>query len=82
MVLFYRDIIGFKVTVPVEGQNLNDLYWGLHTCSSRWGHANKGSDAPKIVFQVDNVAEVRTTLIAQGVVMGDVRSSAPWCRSL
>ena len=83
MVRFYRDVLGLKVTIPIESQNVNDLYWvtfqtGECTLALHGGGSgNKGSDAPKLVFHVDNVPAVRSSLIACDVVMGDVRSPAP-----
>ena len=80
MVQFYTNVLGLNVTLPVENQNLNELYWvtfetGECTLALHGGGSgNKGSDAPKFVFRVDNVLSSRAELISRDIDMGDVRS--------
>jgi catechol 2,3-dioxygenase-like lactoylglutathione lyase family enzyme len=83
MVRFYRDILGLKISPTFKGQDVTDLYWVTFEtgdCSLALhggGKGNKGIDAPKIVFNVDNVPAAREILCKQDVVLGDIRSPAP-----
>jgi catechol 2,3-dioxygenase-like lactoylglutathione lyase family enzyme len=69
MVRFYRDILGLKISPSFEGQDVTELYWVTFEtgdCSLALhggGKGHRGTDAPKIVFNVDNVSAVRETLL-------------------
>ena len=75
--------MGLTLTESLQECDINQLYWvtfetgecklALHG----GGSENKGPGAPKFVFLVNNVPDVRTELITRGVVLGELRSPAP-----
>ena len=80
---FYRDVLGLHVKQPQGVQDYGPVFWvelDTGSCSlalHAGGQGRQGADAPKIVFQVDDVAQARASLADQGVPMGEIRSPAP-----
>jgi catechol 2,3-dioxygenase-like lactoylglutathione lyase family enzyme len=78
---FYRDILDLTVGYPKEASDFSEESWvefetgdcilALHA----GGKGRVGEDAPKIVFQVSDVAKVREDLLGKGVSMGDMRKA-------
>ncbi|QDG51781.1 hypothetical protein FIV42_13805 [Persicimonas caeni] len=82
-VAFYRDVLGLAVTYPAECDSYADQHWvtfDTGACSLALhggGSQSQGKDAPKFVFDVDDIAEARQELLDHGVRVGEVRSPAP-----
>jgi len=82
-VRFYRDTLGLDVSYPEDLGDGSEAFWVVfHTgqCSLALhggGEKRIGDDAPKIVFQVDEIDAVREYLISQGVPMSEIVSPAP-----
>jgi catechol 2,3-dioxygenase-like lactoylglutathione lyase family enzyme len=82
-VSFYRDVMGIPVKEPTGDQDFGELFWveldtGSCTLALHGGGEGRfGTDAPKVVFRVSDVAVSRARLLQDGVTMGDVRSPGP-----
>lgn len=82
-VSFYRDKFGFEIKNPAGLNDYSDEFWvELDTgrCSlalHAGGKRRLGEDAPKFVFQVEDILAARQQLIDQEVEMGEIRSAAP-----
>lgn len=82
-VTFYRDVLGLKVMhTPALEDYANEFWVQFDTgfCSLALhggGQRRFGDDAPKFVFRVNDIHEVRQLLVDQQVEMGDIRSAAP-----
>lgn len=82
-VAFYRDVMGLAIKVPQGVEDYGPASWvELDTgqcslCLHAGGQRRFGPDAPKFVFHVSDVAEIREVLVARGVPMGPVRAAAP-----
>jgi len=82
-VAYYRDVLNFDVSYPAGLVDYSDQPWvtlqtGACTLALHGGGQRRfGSDAPKIVFQVEDVEAARQYLIDSGITMGEVRSAAP-----
>ena len=80
---FYTDKLGFKVAYPQSTDDYTDQMWvtldtGACTLALHGGGKRRfGTDAPKIVFQVDDILAAREELIRRGVEIDEVRSAAP-----
>ncbi len=46
-------------------------------CLHGGGKGRIGEEAPKVVFQVEDVAQTREELMQRGVTLGEIRSPAP-----
>lgn len=82
-VSFYRDTLGLEVAYPEDLEDGSEAFWVVFKtgqCSLALhggGEKRIGEDAPKIVFQVDDVASAREELIAKGVPMSEIVEPAP-----
>lgn len=82
-VSFYRDVLGLQVKQPHGVQDYADVFWvelATGSCTlalHAGGQRRLGEDAPKIVFRVDYVPDIRAELLRRGVPMGKVRAPAP-----
>jgi len=82
-VRFYRDTLGLAVAYPQDLPDYGEQMWVTFetgTCSLALhggGQGHQGADAPKIVFQVEDVSATRQALINQGVRLGEMRTAAP-----
>jgi catechol 2,3-dioxygenase-like lactoylglutathione lyase family enzyme len=82
-VRFYRDTLGLTVAHPAGLDDYADQVWvefDTGACSLALhggGKGRLGDDAPKIVFDVDDVTVTREVLLALGVDVGEVFSPAP-----
>jgi catechol 2,3-dioxygenase-like lactoylglutathione lyase family enzyme len=80
---FYTDKLGFKVAYPQSTDDYIDQMWvtldtgACNLALHGGGKRRFGTDAPKIVFQVDDILAAREELIRRGVEIGEVRSAAP-----
>jgi len=80
---FYRDVLGLEITTPKGLRTYADQMWvtfdtgpcilALHG----GGQGDYGRDAPKFVFEVNEVELTRGQLIERGVAMGEIRSPSP-----
>lgn len=83
MVAFYRDVLGLAVRHPQHVTDYDQQHWvtfdtgacilALHS----GGQGRLGTDAPEIVFLVEDVQAARRHLVDRGVAMGDVVTAAP-----
>jgi catechol 2,3-dioxygenase-like lactoylglutathione lyase family enzyme len=82
MVKFYRDVLDLPLSNPGKrdyaGENWVTFESGscllaLHS----GGKGDIGSDAPKIVFRVQDIKSARFQLLEAGVAAGEIRSPAP-----
>jgi predicted enzyme related to lactoylglutathione lyase len=82
-VCFYRNILGLEVSYPQGLADFSDQMWvtfdtGNCTLALHGGGQGiLGRDAPKFVFEVDDVEMIRTTLIDLGVSMSEIRTPTP-----
>lgn len=82
-IAFYRDKLGLEVKSPKETDDFSDIFWveintGPCTLALHAGGKRRfGPDAPKIVFQVDDILAARQALIDQDVNLNEIRSAAP-----
>jgi predicted enzyme related to lactoylglutathione lyase len=82
-VLFYKDKIGLEIDYPEDTSNLENETWvvfrtGECKLALRSGGKRRiGEDAPKIVFDVEDLPRVREELIGRGVPLDEVWSPAP-----
>jgi predicted enzyme related to lactoylglutathione lyase len=71
-VCFYRDFLGLTPISP-QCQDYGHEFWvilntgGCKLCLHGGGKDDRGSDAPKIVFHVDDIHAWRSALIAKGL---------------
>ena len=80
---FYRDVLGLEIVTPKGLETYVDQLWitfdtgqcilALHG----GGTGDFGRDAPKFVFEVNDVELTRGQLIERGVAMGEIRSPSP-----
>jgi catechol 2,3-dioxygenase-like lactoylglutathione lyase family enzyme len=82
MVEFYRDVLDLPLTNPAASDHTNENWitfesgnclLALHS----GGKGNIGTDAPKIVFRVQDIKSARFQLLESGVTAGEIRSPAP-----
>lgn len=77
LVSFYGDVFGFDI---VEGKPEHGFVQfdtgGCRLCLHAGGEGDRGTDAPKVVFAVDDVDAVRNYLRDHGVEVGEIRSPA------
>ena len=80
---FYRDNFGLEAMFPGGVTDYKDEYWvtlntGACVLALHGGGKKRfGSDAPKLVFGVDDIQAAREELVKRGVKLGEVRSAAP-----
>jgi catechol 2,3-dioxygenase-like lactoylglutathione lyase family enzyme len=83
---FYRDTLGLEVAYPDDLGDGSEASWVVFDtgqCSlalHAGGEKRIGEDAPKIVFQVDDIEAVRDDLISRDVPMSEIVSPAPGIR--
>jgi predicted enzyme related to lactoylglutathione lyase len=80
---FYRDVLKLPIEYPAELKTYRDEQWvvfetgdcklALHS----GGKKKFGPDAPKFVFDVDDVKRTREFLSLKGVNVGKIRTPAP-----
>jgi predicted enzyme related to lactoylglutathione lyase len=81
-VSFYRDKLGLKVKYPQEIDDFSNVFWveiNTRPCTlalHAGGKRRFGPDAPKIVFQVEDILAARQALVDQDVNVGEIRSAA------
>ena len=81
-VFFYKDKMGLEIDYPEDTDNLENENWvvfrtgecnlALHS----GGRRRIGEDAPKIVFDVEDLPKIREELISRGVPLDEVWSPA------
>ncbi len=78
MMTFYTDVLGLEVVsgAPEHGFVRFDTGQG-RLCLHAGGESDVGSAAPKVVFEVGDLAAARETLESNGVKVGEVRSPTP-----
>jgi len=85
-VAFYRDRLGFAVSYPAGLEDYGKEVWvtlntGPCTLALHGGGRRRlGDDAPKIVFQVDDIEAAHRLLGERGVALGEIRTAAPGVR--
>jgi catechol 2,3-dioxygenase-like lactoylglutathione lyase family enzyme len=82
-VSFYRDILELRVLYPPEISDFREEVWvtlDAGTCVVALHGGGKrrfGADAPKMVFEVDDVHVARQELVSKEVRVSEVRTAAP-----
>ncbi len=84
MVAFYKDKLGLKVTYPTGATDYAEESWvtfdtGRCVLALHDGGRTRQGETPshRIVFQTDDIATARSSLLSRGVQVGEVRSPAP-----
>jgi predicted enzyme related to lactoylglutathione lyase len=82
MVRFYREVLDLTLSDPAM-RGFSDQDWitfetgdcrlALHS----GGSGNPGADAPKMVFQVEDIKSARFQLLQAGVAVSEIRIPAP-----
>ncbi|OYW23208.1 MAG: hypothetical protein B7Z55_03755 [Planctomycetales bacterium 12-60-4] len=80
-VSFYRDVLGIALLFPVVDDYSQEFWVVLNTgscqlCLHGGGTQDRGTDSPKIVFQVDDIHSARETLLAKGLAVEPIFSPA------
>lgn len=82
-VRFYRDVMQLPIAFPADLEDYSQEFWvvfdtGVCKLALHGGGSKEfGKDAPKFVFDSDDVNSTRNYLIDQAVQVGDVREPAP-----
>ena len=82
-VFLYKGKMGLAIDYPEDISNLENETWVVFRkgeCSlalHSGGRHRIGEDAPKIVFDVEDLAKIRKELIRRGVTLDEVWSPAP-----
>jgi predicted enzyme related to lactoylglutathione lyase len=82
-VSFYGDKLGFEIKNPTGLDDYSNEFWvelDTGNCSlalHAGGKRRFGVDAPKFVFQVEDILAARQQLLDKEVEMGEIRSAAP-----
>jgi predicted enzyme related to lactoylglutathione lyase len=80
-VRFYQDVLGIMPLAP-QCEDYSDQYWvvldtgGCKLCLHGGGKQDRGADAPKIVFHVDDLHAAREALLSKGVSADPIFSPA------
>lgn len=78
MASFYADVFGLE---PIEGKPDHGFVkfdtGACHLCLHAGGEGDLGVDAPKFVFEVDDIERARSYLQERAVDIGSIRSPAP-----
>jgi predicted enzyme related to lactoylglutathione lyase len=80
---FYRDVLGLRVSAPGGVTDYSQQHWVTFDTGAcllalhMGGKGDLGKDAPKIVFQVDDILAGREQLALAGVKISPVRLAAP-----
>lgn len=82
-VAFYRDVMKLPIETPPDLASYSDQQWvvfetgdcklALHS----GGRKKFGRDAPKFVFDVDDVKGTRELLSLKGINVGNIRTPSP-----
>ena len=82
-VRFYRDVLGLSISYPAGLDSYSQEFWVVFDTGlcklALHGGGNKefGKDAPKFVFDTDDVKAVQQYLTGQNVKVGEIREPAP-----
>lgn len=82
-VAFYRDVMGLTLSHPLDISDFSAEQWvtfaaGACSLALHAGDSKRfGKDAPKLVFQVHNIQQVRDALVAKGVEISEVFEVVP-----
>lgn len=80
-VRFYQDVLGIAVVAP-QHEDYGDDFWVVlgtgdcKLCLHGGGAQNRGDDAPKIVFHVDDIHASRERVVSKGIEVQPVFSPA------
>ena len=82
MVQFYRDVLDLRLTDPtlINPADENWVTFETGNCLlalHSGGKGDVGTDAPRIVFRVQDIKSARFQLLEAGVTAGEIRSPAP-----
>lgn len=81
MLSFYTDVIGLERSGGDPEYGFVRLDAGAcDLCLHAGAEGDLGADAPKVVFDVDDLEAARDHLDDHGVTLGDVRNPAPGVR--
>jgi predicted enzyme related to lactoylglutathione lyase len=81
-VLFYKDKMGLEVDYPKDTDNLENEKWVVFQTGPcrlalrSGGRCRLGEDAPKMVFEVEDLPKIREELIRRGVPLNEIWSPA------
>lgn len=82
-VRFYRDTMGLAITWPADLEDCSEEFWvtfstGACTLALHGGGENDfGRDAPRYVFDVENIEETRSAFQARSIPVSEIRNPAP-----
>ena len=82
-VRFYRDVLGFEVTYPAGKDDYSEEFWvtldtGACVLALHGGGTQDfGDNAPKFVFEVEDIQAAHQMLQEAGVKINEVREAAP-----
>ena len=80
---FYRDKLELSLVYPPDKDDYSDEFWVVFDtgecklCLHGGGEKRMGEDAPKFVFDVEDVEETQLEFLQRGIPMGKIRSPAP-----
>ena len=81
-VFFYKDKMGLEIDYPEDTDNLENETWVVFRTGEcnlvlhSGGRRRIGEDAPKIVFDIEDLPRIREELIRRGVPLDEVWSPA------
>lgn len=80
-VRFYRDILGVEPLAPLREDYQHEFWVVLNTghcklCLHGGGRQDRGTDAPKIVFHVDDIHAARNDLLSKALSVDPIFSPA------
>lgn len=82
-VRFYRDVLGLRIVYPADLDDYSAEFWveldagACRLCLHGGGQGERGRDAPKFVFSVEDIEAAHRSLQERSVEVGEIRSPAP-----
>lgn len=81
MVSFYTDVFGLEIVAGDPEHGFVKFDTGTCSlCLHAGGDGNLGGDAPKFVFEVEDIEAARSYLQTHDVQLGEIRTPAPGVR--
>ena len=82
MVQFYRDVLDLRLTDPtlINPADENWVTFETGNCLlalHSGGKGDVGTDAPRIVFRVQDIKSARFQLLEAGITVGEIQSPTP-----
>ncbi len=82
-VSFYRDTLELPLSYPPDLEDYSNQMWVTFDTGAcilalhGGGKRDFGRDAPKFVFEIEEVKSTRQSLLDRGVLLGEIRTIAP-----